>query len=157
MIKKFLLTSLAIISLIGVIYPHKKENTELFNYCYSLERLITRNTIQKRKNLPIRLKSISNDIAKLGIGKTKGDLINKSIDQYKLSKNSFIINLFHNNIYCFSGYWIETVKPGIFESILYLRTKETIQEFKDLKNDVDHFFKDINLEYKILKKEFKSF
>ena len=157
MIKKFLLTFLAIISLIGAIYPHKKESTELFNYCYSLEKLITRNSIQKRKNLPSRLKSISNDIAKIGIDKTKGDLINKSIDQYKLSKNSFIINLFHNDVYCFAGYWIETAKPGTFESILYLKSKQTIQEFNDLKNDVDHFLKDINLEYKILKKEFKSF
>ena len=157
MFKKLLLTSFLLLSLIGAIYPSKKENTQLFNYCYSLEKLISRNSIQKRKNISIKVKSISNDIAKLGISKTKGDLINKLIDQYKLSKNSFIINLLPNNVYCFSGYWIEIAKPGTFESIFYMKSKKTIQEFKNLKDEVDDFLNDINSEYKILKKEFNSF
>ena len=157
MFKKLLLTSFLLLSLIGAIYPSKKENTQLFNYCYSLEKLISRNSIQKRKNISIKVKSISNDIAKLGISKTKGDLINKLIDQYKLSKNSFIINLLPNNVYCFSGYWIEIAKPGTFESIFYMKSKKTIQEFKNLKDEVDDFLNDINSEYKILKKEFNIF
>ena len=157
MFKKLLLTSFLLLSLIGAIYPSKKENTQLFNYCYSLEKLISRNSIQKRKNISIKVKSISNDIAKLGISKTKGDLINKLIDQYKLSKNSFIINLLPNNVYCFSGYWIEIGKPGTFESIFYMKSKKTIQEFKNLKDEADDFLNNINSEYKILKKEFNIF
>ena len=156
MFKNFILSSFLLFTLIGIIYPTKKENTKLFNYCYSLEKILSRNSIQKRKNLSLKVKSISKDIAKVGVSKTRGGLINKMIDQYKTSKDLLIIKLIPNNLYCFSGYWIEKVKPGTFESIFYSKIKKEINEFIDLKDQVDGVLNEINSEYKLIKKEFKS-
>ena len=156
MFKNLLLSSFLLFTLISIIYPTKKENTKLFDYCYSLEKILSRNSIQKRKNLSLKVKSISKDIAKVGVSKTKGRLINKMIDQYKISKDSRMIKLIPNNLYCFSGYWIEKVKPGTFESILYSKSKKEINKFIDLKDEVDEVINEINSEYKFIKKEFKS-
>ena len=156
MFKNLILSSFLLITLIGIIYPTKKENTKLFDYCYSLEKILSRNSIQKRKNVSLKVKSISKDIAKFGISKTRGRLINKMIDQYKTSKDSRMIKLIPNNLYCFSGYWIEKVKPGTFESIFYSKIKKEINEFIDLKDQVDGVLNEINSEYKLIKKEFKS-
>ena len=156
MFKNLILSSFLLFTLIGIIYPTKKENTKLFNYCYSLEKILSRNSIQKRKNVSIKVKSISKDIAKFGISKTRGRLINKMIDQYKISKDSRMIKLIPNNLYCFSGYWIEKVKPGTFESIFYAKIKKEMNEFIDLKDQVDGVLNEINSEYKFIKKEFKS-
>ena len=156
MIKNLLLSSLLLFTLIGIIYPTKKENTKLFDYCYSLEKILSRNSIQKRKNVSLKVRSISKDIAKFGVSKTRGDLINKVIDQYKTSKDYLMIKLIPNKLYCFSGYWIEKVNPGTFESILYSKSKKTINEFKDMKDEVDGLLNEINSEYKFIKKEFKS-
>ncbi len=156
MFKNLIFSSFLLFTLIGIIYPTKKENTKLFNYCYSLEKILSRNTIQKRKNVSLKVKSISKDIAKFGISKTRGRLINKIIDQYKTSKDSRMIKLIPNKLYCFSGYWIEKVKPGTFESILYSKSKKEINKFIDLKDEVDEVINEINSEYKLIKKEFKS-
>jgi len=156
MLKNFLLTSFLLISLIGVIYPTKKENTKLFDYCYSLEKILSRNSIKRRKNVPLKVKSISRDIIKFGITKTRGSFINKMIDQYKSSKNSFVIKIIPNKLYCYSGYWIEKLNPGTFESIIYAKSKKVINEFKDLKEEVDLILNDINSEYKFIKKEFNN-
>ena len=156
MFKNLLLTSFLLFSLISIVYPTKKENTKLFDYCYSLEKILSRNSIQKRKNLSLKANSFSRDIAKFGVSKTKGSLINKMIDQYKTSKNSQIIKLIPNKIYCYSGYWIEKANPGSFESILYAKIKKSINEFKNLKDELDGKINDINSEYKVLKKEFNS-
>ena len=128
MFKNLILSSFLLFTLIGIIYPTKKENTKLFNYCYSLEKILSMNSIQKRKNVSLKVKSISKDIAKFGISKTRGRLINKMIDQYKTSKDSRMIKLIPNNLYCFSGYWIEKVKPGTFESMFYSKIKKEINE-----------------------------
>ena len=120
MFKNLILSSFLLITLISIFYPMKKENTKLFNYCYSLEKILSRNSIQKRKNISLKVKSISKDIAKFGVSQTRGVLINKMIYQYKTTKDLQIIKLIPNNLYCFSGYWIEKVKPGTFESILSL-------------------------------------
>ena len=156
MFKNLITSSFLLFTLIGIIYPTKKENTKLFNYCYSLEKILSRNSIQKRKNVSLKVKSISKDIAKFGISKTRGRLINKMIDQYKTSKDSRMIKLIPNNLYCFSGYWIEKLKPGTFESIFYSEIKKEINEFIDLKDQVDGVLNEINSEYKLIKKEFKS-
>ena len=137
MFKNLLLSSLLLLTLIGIIYPTKKENTKPLDYCYPLEKILSRNSIKKRKNISLKVKSISKDIAKFGVSKTRGGLINKMIDQYKISKNSRIIKLIPNKLYCFSGYWIEKVRPGTFESIFYSKSKKAIYEFKDLKDEVD--------------------
>ena len=156
MFKNLILSSFLLFTLIGIIYPTKKENTKLFDYCYSLERILSRNSIQKRKNLSLKVKSISKDIAKVGVSKTRGVLINKIIDQYKISKDSRMIKLIPNKLYCFSGYWIEKVNPGTFESIFYSKSKKAINEFKDWKDEVDGVLNEINSEYKFIKKELKS-
>jgi len=157
MFKKFLFTSFLILSSLITIYPSKKENTNFFDYCYSLEKIISRNIVEKSKNLSKNFKPLAKDIALFGINKTKGNFANKMIDQYKNSKKLFIVNSVPNQIYCLTGYWIEAVSPGKFESIFYKKTKQKIKEYKNTKKEVDEFIKDINLEYKSLKKEINNF
>ena len=157
MVKKLILTFFLFLSIAGIIYPSKKENTQLLDYCFSLEKILSRNSIQKRKNESHSVISISKDIVKFGVSKTRGFLINKSIDQYKTSRKSKIFKLIPNKVYCFGGYWIENIKPGTFESIFLAKSKKTINEFKDFKDEVDGLLNDINSEYKDIKKEFNSF
>jgi hypothetical protein len=157
MFKKFLLTSFLLLSSLITIYPSKKENTNFFNYCYSLEKIISRNTVEKNKNLSKNFRLLAKDISLFGTKKTKGNLANKIIDQYKNSKKFFIINFIPNKIYCLAGYWIEQVSPGKFESIFYEKTKQKINEYKNTKKEVDEFIKGIDLEYKSIKKEINDF
>ena len=157
MLKKFILTSALLFSSLITIYPSKKENTNFFDYCYSLEKIISRNTLEKRKNLSKKFNSLAKDITLFGTNKTKGTLANKIIDQYKNSIKLFIINVVPNQIYCLAGYWIEEVSPGKFESIFYEKTKQKINEYKNTKKEVDKFIKEINLEYKSIKKEINDF
>ena len=157
MFKKFILTSFLLFSSLITIYPSKKENTNFFDYCYSLEKIISRNTLEKSKNLSKNFKSLAKDITLFGTNKTQGAFANKIIDQYKNSKKLFIISVVPNQIYCLAGYWIEEVSPGKFESIFYQKTKQKINEYKNTKKEVDKFIKDINLEYKSIKKEINDF
>ena len=156
MSKKFILTSFLLFSSLITIYPSKKENTNFFDYCFSLEKIISRNTLEKRKNLSKNINSFAKDITLFGTKKTQGNFANKIIDQYKNSKNLFIITVVPNQIYCLAGYWIEEVSPGKFESIFYKKTKQKINEYKNTKKEVDKFIKEINLEYKSLKKEINN-
>ena len=114
MFKKFLLTSFLLLSSFITIYPSKKENTNILDYCYSLEKIISRNTVEKSKYLSKTFKPLAQDITLFGTKKTKGNLANKMIDQYKNHKKLFIINFVPNQIYCLTGYWIEEVSPGKF-------------------------------------------
>ena len=157
MFKNFLFTSFLILSSLITIYPSQKENTKIFDYCYSLEKIISRNTVEKSKNLSMHFKTLAKDIALFGTKKTKGTLANKIINQYKNSKKLFIINFVPNQIYCLAGYWIEEISPGKFESIFYEKTKQKINEYKNTKKGVDEFMKGINLEYKSIKKEINDF
>ncbi len=156
MFKKLFLTSFLIISMIGVYYPSKKENTRIFDYCYSLEKILFRNSIRKRKNISEKVDSLSMDISRFGVNKTKGSLIKNMINQYKVSKNPFILNLIPNKIYCFSGYWVENVMPGTFESVIYDVGQKKINEFKELKEEVDGLINNFNSEYKNIRKEFNN-
>ena len=156
MIKNLLFTSFLLLILMSIIYPSKKENTKLFDYCYSLEKIISRNSLQKRRNQPKKVKSISRDILKFGVSKTRGFLINNMIDQYKTSKNSQIVKLVPNNVYCYARYRIENARPGTIESIFLAQSKKTINEFKDFKDEVDGILNDINSEYKVIKKEINN-
>jgi len=157
MFKNFLLTSFLLLSSLITIYPSKKENTKFLDYCYSLEKIISRNTVEKSKNLSKNFKPLAKNITLFGTKKTKGSFAQKIIDQYKNSKKLFIITFVPNQIYCLAGYWIEAVSPGKFESIFYQKTKQKIKEFKNTKNEVDEFIKGINLEYKSIKKEINNF
>ena len=157
MFKKFLFTSFLILSSLITIYPSKKEKTNFLDYCYSLEKIISRNSIEKNNNLSKNFRPLAKDIALFGTKKTKGTLANKIIDQYKNSKKLFIITFVPNKIYCLGGYWIEELSPGKFESIFYEKTKQKINEFKNNKKEVDEFIKGINLEYKSIKNEINDF
>ena len=137
MFKKFLLTSFLLLSSLITIYPSKKENTNFWDYCYSLEKIISRNTVEKSKNLSKNFKPLAKNITLFGINKTKGTLANKIIDQYKNSKNLFIITFVPNKIYCLAGYWVEELSPGKFESIFYEKTKQKINEYKNTKKELD--------------------
>ena len=157
MYKKLLLTFFILFGSLITIYPSKKENTTLFDYCYSLEKIISRNSLEKSKNLSKSFKPLVKDITLFGTKKTKGNFANKIIDQYKNSKKLFIITVVPNQIYCLAGYWIEEVSPGKFESIFYEKTKQKINEYKNTKKEVDEIIKGINLEYKSIKKEINDF
>ena len=156
MFKKIFLTSFLIISIIGIYYPSKKENTRIFDYCYSLEKILSNNSFKERKNISKRFKSISRDISRFGVNKTRGSLINKMINQYKTSKDSLILNVIPNKLYCLSGYWVEKLMPGTFESVIFDKGKKKINEFKEFKEEVDGLINNFNSEYKNIKKEFNS-
>ena len=138
MFKKFLLTSVLLLSAFIIINPSKKENTNIFDYCYSLEKIISRNTLNKSKNLSKNFKSLAKDITLFGTKKSKGTFAKKIINQYKNSKKLFIINVVPNQIYCLAGYWIEEVSPGKFESIFYEKTKQKIYEYNNTKKEVEN-------------------
>ena len=157
MLNKLLLTSFLLFSSLITIYPSKKENTNLFNYCFSLEKIISRNSVEKSNNLSKNFKPLAKDITLFGTKKTKGKLANKIIDQYKNSKKLFIFTFVPNQIYCLAGYWIEVINPGQFESIFYKKSKQKINEYKNIKKEVDEFIKDINFKYKSIKKEINDF
>ena len=154
MFKKLFFVSFLLISIYGVCYPSKKEKTRLFDYCYSLEKILSRNSIQKRINISEEIKLLSRDISSFGVNKTRGALINKMINQYKTTKKSFMLNIIPNKIYCLSGYWIEKVMPGTFESIIYVKSKKSINEFKEFKEEVDGLINNFNSEYQNIRKEF---
>ena len=156
MYKKLLFTFVLIFGSLITIYPSKKEDTNLFDYCYSFEKILSRNSIEKSKNLSKKFKPFAKDITLFGTNKTKGSLVNKIIDQYKTSKNLFLITIVPNQIYCLAGYWIEEVNPGTFKLIIYEKSQQKINEYKDIKKEVDGFIKDINSEYKSIKKEINN-
>ena len=153
MFKKLLLTFFLLFSSFIIIYPSKKETTNLLDYCYSFEKILARNSLENNKDSN-KFNSFAKDVTFFGTNKTKGALVNKVIDQYKTSKKLFIINLVPNKFYCLIGYWIEVVNPGLFKSMIYQKSKQKINQYKDIKKEVDEFIKDINLE--TIKKEMKD-
>ena len=157
MFKHLLITFFLLFSSFITILPSKKENTNLTDYCYSLEKILSRNSLKKNKNIQNKYKSFAKDITLFSTSKTKGEFVNKIIDQYKKSKKSFAIFLVPNKVYCFGGYWIETVNPGTFQSIFYKKSKEEINKYKNLKKEVDVLIRDINSEYNSIEKEIKDF
>ena len=157
MFKNLLLTFFLFFSALLAIYPSKKENTYLIDYCHSFEKILSRNSLEKNKNVSQKYNNFVRDISLYGTNKTKGALVNKIINQYKSSKKSKIINFVPNKFYCLAGYWIELVKPGTFESIAYKQSRQKINQYKNTKKEIDEFIKDINSEYKSIKKEVNKF
>jgi len=157
MFNKFLLTSFLLLSYFIAEYPSKKENTDFLDYCYSLEKIISRNSLEKSKNLSKNFKPYIKDITSFGTNKTKGAIVSKFIDHYKVSRKSDILSFFPNKFYCFLGYWIEQVIPGTFQSIIYEKSKQKINQYNNAKREVDAFFNKINLEYKSINKKINDF
>ena len=52
MFKNLLFTSSLLLNLIGIIYPSKKQDTKLFDYCYSLEKYFLRMQYKKEEIHP---------------------------------------------------------------------------------------------------------
>jgi len=157
MLKNLTLTFFLFFCSLIVIYPSKKENTHLLDYCYSLEKILSRNSLEKSKNFSTKYNSFAKDITLFGANKSKGALVNKIIDQYKNSKKLFFINFVPNQFFCLAGYWIEEMNPGTFQSIFYEKSKQKINQYNDIRIEVDEFIKDINSEYKSIKKEINEF
>ena len=157
MFKKLLLTFFLLFSSFIIIYPSKKENINLFDYCYSFEKILVRNFLEKSNKESNKLKKLAKDFTFFGTNKSKGALVYAVIDQYKSSKKLFFITLIPNKFYCLAGYWIEEVSPGTFQSIIYKKSKQKINQYKNTKKEVDAFIKDINLEYKSIKREINDF
>ena len=153
MLKNLILTFFIILSSIVTIYPAKKEKTSLFDYCYALEKILASNAVEKSKNISKQYKSFAKNASLFGINKTKGSLAYMMVDQYKNSNKSYLINILPNKFYCLAGYWLEELNPGTFQSIFYEKSKQQINQYSGIKKDVDRFIKDINSEYKFLKKE----
>ena len=156
MYKKLLLTFFLLFSSFIIVYPSKKEITNLLDYCYSFEKILAKNSIDKNNKEANKLINFAKDVTVFSTSKTKGTLVNKVIDQYKSSKKLLIINLVPNKFYCLAGYWIEVVNPGVLKSIIYQKSKQKINQYKDVKKEVDEFIKDINLEYKSIKKDINN-
>ena len=153
MFNNLLLTFFLFFSSLITIYPSRKENTNLFDYCYSLEKLITRNSFEKTKNISENFKTFVKEITLFGNKKTKGALVNKIINQYKTSKKLVVFTIVPNQFYCFGGYWIEEINPGKFQSIFFEKSKEKVNQIKDIKIEADKFIKEIDSEYKSIEKE----
>ena len=156
MLKKLFLTFLFIFTFYVFIYPSKKENINLTDYCYALEKVLFRNSVEKSEKISKNFKSFAKDITFFGTDKTKGALVSKIIDQYKTSKKIFILTIIPNQFYCFGGYWIEEVNPGTFQSIFFEKGKQRINQYKNIKIEADQLIKDINSEYKSIKIDIKK-
>ena len=156
MFNRLLLTFFLLFSSFIIVYPSKKEITNLLDYCYSFEKILAKNSIDKNNKEANKLINFAKDVTVFSTSKTKGTLVNKVIDQYKSSKKLLIINLVPNKFYCLAGYWIEVVNPGVLKSIIYQKSKQRINQYNDVKKEVDEFIKDINLEYKSIKNEIKD-
>ena len=151
MFKNLILTFFIIFSSFVTIYPSKKEKTSLIDYCYALEKILSRNTVEKSKYISKQYKTFAKNTTLFGINKTKGSLAYMMVDQYKNSKKSYLINILPNGFYCWAGYWIEELKPGTFQSIFYEKSKQEINHYRAIKKEIDEFIKDINSEYKFIK------
>ena len=157
MLKNLLLTFFLIFGSFISIYPSKKENTNFIDYCHSLEKILSRNSLEKNKKFLKNYNTFAKDISLFSTKKTKGALVNNIIDQYKSSKKSFIVNSLPNKLYCLGGYWIEEINPGTFQSLFYEKSKQRINQYKNIKKEFDVFLNEINSEYKSIKKEIKDF
>ena len=157
MFKNLLLTFFLLFTSFITIYPSKKENTNFIDYCHSLEKILSRNSLEKNKKFLKNYNTFAKDFSLFSTKKTKGALVNNIIDQYKSSKKSFIVNSLPNKLYCLGGYWIEEINPGTFQSLFYEKSKQRINQYKNIKKEFDVFLNEINSEYKSIKKEFKDF
>ena len=159
--KKLLIPSIFIISLLGLIYPTEKENTNLSDYCFSLEKILARNTLDSKNNIDGTTKMMAKGLASFGIENSRGELTAKIIDTYKSGSENYFIKLIPTKIYCLGGYWIEKFQPGIFESMFYEEIEQVVDEsYKDLKEDIkdnlNNLINDFNKGYKYLQEEFKQ-
>ena len=157
--KKLFISSVFVISLFGLIYPTEKENTKFTDYCFSLEKIVAKNTFESKKNIDSSTRMIAKGLASFGIENSRGDLTKNVIDTFKIESDDFILKLIPTKIYCLGGYWIEKFKPGTFESIFYEVIEKVVEDTytdlkEDVKDNVNNLINDLNKGYKNLQKEF---
>jgi len=68
-----------------------------------------------------------------------------------------ILNFVPNQFYCLAGYWIEKVDPGKLQTFFFEKSKQRINQYENIKEEVDEFFQDINSDYKYRQKKIKVF
>ena len=156
--KKLLIPSVFIISLLGLIYPTEKENTNLTDYCFSLEKIVAKNTFESKKNIDGTTRMIAKGLASFGMENSRGDLTTNIIDTFKSESDDSLVKFIPTKIYCLGGYWIEKFQPGTFESIFYEAIEDVVEESyedlkKDIKDNVNNLINDFNKGYKSLQKE----
>ena len=159
--KRILIPSVFIISLVGLIYPTEKENTNLSDYCFSLERIVARNTFESTNNIDGTTKMIVKGLASFGVQNSKGDLTIKIIDTFKSESDNLLVKIIPTKMYCLGGYWIEKFKPGTFESKFYKTIEEVFEETygdlkEDIKDNINKVIIDFNQGYKSLKIDFNE-
>ena len=159
--KKLLIPSVFVISLFGFIYPTEKENTNLTDYCFSLEKIIIKNTFESKKNIDGTTKMIAKGLASFGMENSRGDLTTNIIDTFKSESDNSLLKFIPTKLYCLGGYWIEKFQPGTFESIFYEAIQQVVEEtYSDLKEDIEdnvnNLINDLNKGYKSLQKEFNN-
>ena len=159
--KKLLIPSIFIISLFGLIYPTEKENTNLTDYCFSIEKIVVKNTFNSKYKIGGTTKMIAKGLASFGVKNSKGDLTTNIINKFKSESDNYFVRLIPTKIYCLGGYWIETFQPGTFESIFYEAIEKVVEEpYKDLEKDIkdnfDNLINDFNKGYKSLQEEFNK-
>lgn len=71
MFKKLLLTFFLLFSSFIIIYPSKKETTNLLDYCYSFEKILARNSLEKNNKESNMLKNFAKDVTFLVLTKLK--------------------------------------------------------------------------------------
>ena len=164
MFRKLLLPSIFIFGLVGIFYPTEKENTNLFDYCFSFEKILAKNTLESANNVDGRIVISSKVFASIGVENSRGNLIKAIIDSLKSNKenlDNLLPKFIPTRIYCLSGYWVEKFVPGKFESIFYETSQEIIKEsYKDfnenIKEDINEFILELNNGYEIIKEEFNN-
>tara|TARA_S200000501_G_C20728536_1_gene701759 strand:+ start:310 stop:786 length:477 start_codon:yes stop_codon:yes gene_type:complete len=153
---KLLIPSVFIISLFGLIYPSQKENTQLTDYCFSLEKILAKNTFESKNKIDSNTKIIAKKLSSFGVENSRGDLTTKIIDTFKSDSEDSFVKLIPIKIYCLGGYWIEKFKPGTFESIFFEAIEEVIQEtYEEIKDNIK-LINDFNKGYKLLQEEFNN-
>ena len=159
--KKLLIPSVFIFCLFGLIYPTEKENTNLTDYCFSLEKLVAKNTLESKKNIDGTTKILAKGLASFGMENSRGELMEKIIVAFKSESDDSLVKLIPTKIYCLGGYWIEKFKPGTFESIFYETIQVVAEEAytdlnKDFEDNLNNLINDLNRGYKSLQKGFNN-
>ncbi len=164
MFRKLLLPSIFFLGLVGIVYPTEKENTYIFDYCFSFEKILAKNTLESANNIDGRIVISSKVLASIGVENSRGNLVKEIIDSLKSNKenaDNLLPNFIPTKIYCLSGYWIEKFFPGTFESIFYEASKEIIEKsYKDfnenVKEEINEYILELNNGYEVLKKEINN-
>ena len=97
--KKLLIPSIFVISLFGLIYPTEKENTKFTDYCFSLEKIVTKNTFESKPRWQRALVMLAGPVANfiLAIGILSTIFVNSVERQFIPEVSSVSSEYLQNN------------------------------------------------------------